>query len=140
MTEDMIPSENEYDFSKDSVVDVIEAVFTITEAEEKETESPKGKGKQHILTFESDDFPYAIVLRQFVEYTPAEEGRDTSWVTRSRGTLKNIAKAAIGATGYSLNPESPNYIVGRQVKATTKDNGEGFATLGKFRKVDQGSI
>lgn len=140
MSENNLPTETEFDFSKDSVVDTLEAVFTITEAEEKETDSSNGKGTQHVLTFESDDFPYPIVLRQFVAYTPTDAGKDTSWVNRSRGVLKNIAKAAMGITGYSLNPNSPHYLVGKQVRATTKDNGEGFATLGKFRKVENGGL
>ena len=134
--ENLLDTETEFDFSGDSAVEVVEAVWTITEAEVEATESENGSGTRHNLTFESEDFPYPITLRQFVSYTPADESKNTDWVKRSRGILKNIAKAALGEPRYSLNPDAPNYIVGRQVRATTRDGGDGFATLSKFRSVE----
>src|SRR5258707_320248 len=128
--------EQDFDFAGSSAVDVKTAVFTITEAEGERTESPNGTGFRHNLTFESPEWPYPITLRLFTEYTPSDPSKSTEWVQRQRGMLKNIAKAALGQTGYSLNPASPSYIGGRQVQATTKDDGSGFATLGKFKKVD----
>lgn len=128
--------EQEFDFSGDSTVEVITATWQITDVEVKETDSDNGSGTMHALTFESEDFPFPIVVRQFVEYHPTDESKNTDWVKRSRGVLKNIANAAIGEPKYSLNPEAPNYIVGKYVKATTKDNGEGFPTLGRFKKVE----
>lgn len=134
--ENLLDTETEFDFAQDSAVEVVEAVWTITEAEQEVTESDNGTGTRHNLTFESEDFPYPITLRQFVSYTPADESKDTSWVKRSRGILKNIAKAALGEPRYSLNPDADNYIVGKQVRATTRDGGDGFASLGKFRSVE----
>lgn len=130
--------ETEFDFSKDSAVDVGEFTWKITEFEVKETEGENGNGVQHVFTFESDDYPYPVKLRQFVDYTPVDPTKDTSWVKRSRGVLKNLAKA-ISEDGksatYSTNPNSASYPVGKFVKATTRDNGEGFATLTRFKRV-----
>jgi len=136
LDENLLDTATEFDFSNDSAVEVVEAVWTITEAEVEQTESDNGSGTRHNLTFESEDFPYPITLRQFVEYTPSDESKNTDWVKRSRGILKNIAKAALGEPRYSLNPDAANYIVGRTVKATTRDGGDGFATLSKFRSVE----
>lgn len=136
LDENALSTETEFDFSGDSAVEVVEAIWTITEAEQETTESDNGTGTRHNLTFESDDFPYPITLRQFVEYTPSDASKNTDWVKRSRGVLKNIAKAAVGEPRYSLNSDADNYIVGRQVKATTRDGGDGFATLSKFRSVE----
>ena len=133
---DTLPTETEFDFSGDSAVEVVEAVWTITDAEQEETSSDNGTGVRHVLVFESEDFPFPITMRQFVAYTPADESKNTDWVKRSRGILKNIAKAAIGEPRYSLDADSENYIVGKQVKATTRDGGDGFATLSKFRAVE----
>lgn len=132
---DMLPPSQDFDFSGDSAVEIKECEWTITEAEQEETDTDNGSGVRHNLTFESEDFPFPITLRQFVSYTPADSNKSTDWVSRSRGTLKNIAKAAVGEPRYSLVPGSPNYIVGRRVRATTKDGGDGFPTLGKFKAV-----
>lgn len=129
--------EQEFDFTNDSAVEVVEAIWQITDAESVETESDNGSGTQHVLTFESDDFPFPIKIRQFVEYTATDPDKDTSWVKRSRGVLKQIAKAATGEPKYSLNPEAPNYIVGRKLSARTKDNGEGYPTLTRFKAVKE---
>lgn len=136
VTEDMIDAVQEFDFSQDSAVEVVEAVWTITEAEVDQTESDNGTGTRHNLTFESDQWPYPITLRLFVEYTPTDSSKSTDWVKRNRGILKNIAKAALGEPRYSLNPDAENYIVGRTVRATTRDGGDGFATLSRFRSVE----
>lgn len=136
MTDVLAPSdEQDFDFAGSSAVEVKTATFTITDVESENTESANGRGVRHNLTFESPDFPYPIILRLFTEYVPNDTSKSTAWVERQRGTLKNIAKAALGRTGYSLNPASPSFIGGRQVIATTKDDGSGFATLGKFKKV-----
>lgn len=139
----LTPPVEEFDFSKDSAVDIFTGIWTVTEVESKETNSDKGEGVQHILTFENPEFPYPVTVRQFVQYT-SKEGKDTSWVNRSRGQLKNIAKAASERKGdklsegkYSLTPGAENYIVGKRVLATTKDNGDGFATLSKFKPVKE---
>lgn len=134
--ENLLDAETEFDFSQDSAVEVVEAVWTITEVEVETTESDNGTGVRHNLTFESEAFPYPITLRQFVSYTPADSSKNTDWVKRSRGILKNIAKAALGEPRYSTNPDADNYIGGRTVKATTRDGGDGFASLGKFRSAE----
>lgn len=137
----LTPPSEEFDFSGDSAVEVKEALWTITEVETKDTDSANGKGTQHILTFESDAFPYPVLVRQFVQYTPTDASKNVDWVKRSRGILKNIAKAAGLEGKYSLTPGASNYIVGRQVIATTRDGGDGFATLSKFKapKASNGS-
>lgn len=144
-TDSTIPAaeEQDFDFSKDSAVEIVTAEFTITAAEVQTTEGDKGTGTRHNLTFESPDFPYEIRMGLYVSYEPADpstvemgaDGVTPKWVGRQRGTLKNIAKAALGHTGYSLNPSSSNYLVGKTVQATTRDDGSGFATLSKFRAV-----
>lgn len=127
--------EGDFSFGDGSVVDTVTATWTVTGAEVKQTESEKGKGTQHVLKFESPDFPYPIFIRQFVEYAPADVTKDLSWLKRARGVLKQISKAATGTDGYSLNPNSEKYIVGKQVIATTKEDQDGRATLGRFKKV-----
>src|SRR6266478_1821660 len=122
ITEGLIDPANEqdFDFAGDSVVESKTLEWTITDAESVDKESDNGSGVQHDLTFENDEFPYPIHIRQFVSYTPTDSEKNTDWVKRSRGVLKNIAKAALGGTGYSFDPSSPNYIVGKHVTATTK--------------------
>jgi len=136
--QETVSAAEELDLSGDSAVEVIEAVWQITEAEQEETESDNGTGTRVNLTFEAEDeaFPYPITMRFFTTYEPTDSSKNTDWVKRQRGQLKNVAKAAIGEPRLSLDPSSPNYIVGKRVKATTKDGGDGFATLGKFKKVD----
>jgi len=141
MTDEMLQGaeETDFDFAGSSAVEVVTAQFTITDAEQETTESANGTGTRHALTFESPDFPYPIIVRLFVSYTPSDSSKSTDWVNRQRGTLKNIAKAAVGGTAYALNPQSPKYIVGRVVQATTRDGGDRFATLSKFKAVRDNS-
>lgn len=133
---EVLSASDELDLSGDSAVEIREAVFTISEAEQEQTDSENGQGTRVNLVFTSDDFPYPITMRFFISYTPTDSSKDTSWVNRQRGQLKNIAKAATGEPRLSLNPDSPTYIVGKQVKATTRDGGDGFAVLSKFRSVE----
>lgn len=132
--EALMETGEEFDFSNDSTVDTIEGLWTITDAESEELESDNGVGTRHVLTFVSDALPFPITVRQFVNYE-SKTGKDTAWVKRSRGVLKNIAKAATGEPRYTLKS-----LIGRQVRATTKDDGNGFYTLGKFRSVEQQAI
>lgn len=133
--EDTLSSEDELDLSGDSAVEVVTAVWQITEVEKEETESENGSGKRVNLTFESEDFPFPLTMRFFTEYTPADPSKNTDWVKRQRGQLKNIAKAATGEPKLITNADSEGYIVGKYVTATTKDGGDGFPVLGKFKKV-----
>ena len=125
-----VTSGEELDLSGDSAVEVKQAVWTIIEAELEETESDNGSGKRYNITLESDDFPFDITLRFFVEYAPNDEEKDTTWVKRQRGMLTNLTKAATGGTNFN-----PKTIVGRKILATTRDSGDGFPTLSKFKKV-----
>ena len=121
--------ETEFDFSNDSTVENKEAVWTIIDAASEETDGDKGSGTRYNITFESDDWPFPIILKQFVSYT-SKVGKDTAWVKRSRGVLKNISKAATGNATGTLEA-----LIGQRVRATTKDDGNGFATLSKFRPM-----
>lgn len=133
--QDTLSSEDELDLSGDSAVEIVTAVFQITEAEIVESESDNGAGKYVKLTFESEDFPFPLNMRFFTEYTPSDPNKNMDWVKRQRGQLKNIAKAATGEPKLILNSEQEGYIVGRSVTATTKDGGDGFPVLSKFKKV-----
>ena len=133
--QETLSSEDEIDLSGDSAVEVVTAIFTITEAEMVESESDNGTGKYVKLVFESDDFPFPLTSRFFTEYTPSDPNKNTDWVKRQRGQLKNVTKAATGEPKLVLDSEDVNYIVGKSVTATTKDGGDGFPTLGKFKKV-----
>lgn len=126
--------EQEFDFSNDSSVEQVEGIWTIIAAELEETESDNGRGKRHVITFTGDAVPFPVTVRQFVEYE-SKVGKDNAWVKRSRGALKQLAKAALGEPKYSLSQ-----LVGKQVRATTKDDGNGYATLAKFRPVTNGSL
>lgn len=125
----LMGTDEELDFSNDSTVEVIEDTWTITEVEAEELESEKGKGTQHRITFQGEILPFPITVRQFVSYE-YKNGGDNSWVKRSRGVLKNIFKAATGEVKGSLRS-----LVGRTLRATTRDDGQGFYTLGKYRAV-----
>lgn len=131
-----LSADDELDLSGDSAVEVVTAQWQITEAEIEETESDNGSGKRVNLTFESEDFPFPLTMRFFTEYTPSDPNKNTDWVKRQRGQLKNIAKAATGEPKLVLNSETEGYIVGKVVTATTKDGGDGFPVLGKFKKAD----
>lgn len=134
--EETLSSEDELDLSGDSAVEVVTAIWQVTEAEEVESDSDNGTGKYVKLTFESDDFPFPINMRFFTEYTPSDPNKNTDWVKRQRGQLKNIAKAATGEPKLNYkNSDAENYIVGKSVTATTKDGGDGFPVLGKFKAV-----
>lgn len=132
---DMFTPQDEFDFAGDSTVESLTAVFTITDAVAESFESDKGQGVRHVLTFESDAVPFPITVRQIVAYEYKNGGGDTSWVKRSRGVMKNIVKAATGETSGSLSN-----LIGRQLQATTRDDGRGFYTLGKYRAVSQEAI
>lgn len=136
MTQDVINPVDELDLSGDSAVEIVTSNFTIQEATHEETESDNGKGNRATLVFESDDWYAPITMRFFTSYE-SKTGKSTDWVKRSRGQLKNILKAATGQTnlGSALDPDSQDYIVGKQVQATTKDGGDGFAVLSRFKKV-----
>lgn len=133
--EETLSSEDELDLSADSAVEIVEAEWQITEVEKVDSESDNGSGKYLKLTFESDDFPFPLTMRFFTEYSPADPNKNTDWVKRQRGQLKNVAKAAGVEPKGVDNPDSENYLVGRTVRATTKDGGDGFPILGKFKKV-----
>lgn len=136
---DVLPTSEEVDLSGDSAVEAITAIFSITDAELEETESENGSGERINLTFESDDFPYAITMRFFLAYTPSDSSKSTDWVKRQRGQLKNVIKAAgldVARAKAITNSDSDNSIVGKQVKATTRDGGDGFATLSRFKSVE----
>jgi len=120
--------ETEFDFSQDTTVETIEGIWTIVDAVEEAMESDKGTGRRHVITFNGDALPFPITVRQIVAYEYRNGGGDTSWVKRSRGVLKNLAKAATGEPRYSLAS-----LIGKQVRATTKDDGNGFYTLSRFR-------
>ena len=130
------PVVDELDLSGDSAVEQVTAVWTIQEASHEETESDNGVGNRATIVFESDDWAYPITMRFFTSYT-SKQGKDTEWVKRQRGQLKNILKTATGQTnlGSALDPNSQDYIVGKQVNATTRDGGDGFAVLSRFKKV-----
>src|SRR4029077_5366388 len=100
---DLLSASDELDLSSDSAVEVKEAIWSITEVEVEQTESDNGSGTRVNIVFASEDFPYDITMRLFVAYTPTDESKSTDWVKRQRGQLKNIAKAAIGVTQFSLN-------------------------------------
>lgn len=127
---------DELDLSGDSAVEVITTQWQITEAELEETESENGSGKRVNLTFEAEDFPFPITMRFFTEYSPTDSSKNTDWVKRQRGQLKNVAKAATGEPKLVLTPGVDGYIVGKVVTATTKDGGDGFPVLGKFKKAE----
>lgn len=129
MAKDLMTPQDEFDFSQDTTVETIEGVWTITEAEQEHVESEKGTGTRVVVTLQGEALPFPITVRQFTEYQ-YKNGGDNSWVKRSRGALKNLFKAATGEVKGSLEQ-----LVGSQVRATTKDDGNGFYTLFKFRNV-----
>lgn len=133
---DTLSAANELDLSGDSAVEIVTTAWTVQEVTHEETESDNGKGNRATIVFESDDWYAPITMRFFTSYE-SKQGKSTDWVKRSRGQLKNILKAATGQTnlGDALDPDSPNYIVGKAVNATTKDGGDGFAVLSRFKKV-----
>lgn len=135
---DTLTAQDELDLSNDSAVEIVEDIWQITEVETVDSESDNGTGKYVKLTFsrESEDFPNEITMRFFTEYSPVDSSKNTDWVKRQRGQLKNVAKAAGVEPKGIDNPESENYLLGKSVRATTKDGGDGFAVLGKFKKVD----
>lgn len=146
MTEnDVLSAEDELDLSGDSAVEIVESVWTLTEAEKEETESDNGSGTRYNLVFQNQENPdREITMRFFVAYSPTDSNKSTDWVKRQRGQLKNVVKALAGEQASDAvaqvnaaltNPDSEFYLVGRQVKATTRDGGDGFAVLSKFRKI-----
>lgn len=136
MTQDTLNAADELDLSGDSAVEIVTTDWTVQEVSHEETESDNGKGNRATLVFESDAWYAPITMRFFTSYE-SKTGKSTDWVKRSRGQLKNVLKAATGQTnlGEALNPDSANYIVGKAVNATTKDGGDGFAVLSRFKKI-----
>lgn len=127
---EVLDSADELDLSNDSAVERITAVFAITEAEQIESESENGVGKYEQVVFESESLPFPITMRFFTEYEPSDPNKSTDWVKRQRGALKNLAKAIFGEPTWNRSK-----AIGHSVTATTRDNGEGQATLGRFKKV-----
>lgn len=133
---DVLDSADELDLTGDSAVEAVTAHWTIESAESEEVDTDNGTGSRIVLEFTSDEWPYPITMRFFVSYE-SKNGKSTDWVKRQRGQLKNIAKAATGEPKLSLNADSPNYIVGKTVQATTRDGGDGFAVLSRFKAVKE---
>lgn len=133
---DTLNAADELDLSGDSAVEIVTTNWTVQEVSHEETESDNGKGNRATIVFESDEWYAPITMRFFTSYE-SKTGKSTDWVKRSRGQLKNILKAATGQTnlGLALDPNSQDYIVGKTVQATTKDGGDGFAVLSRFKKV-----
>jgi len=133
---DVLGTQDENDLSGDSAVEIVNSTWTIQSIEDELSDSPNGTGRKVTIEFESDDWYAPITMRFFTSYT-SKAGKNTDWVKRSRGTLKNILKAATGQTNLSevLDANSEHYLVGKQVIATTKDGGDGFAVLSRFKKV-----
>lgn len=133
---DTLNAADELDLSGDSAVEIVTSQWTIQEVTHEETESDNGSGRRATVVFESDDWPYPITMRFFTSYE-SKNGKPTDWVKRSRGQLKNILKAATGQTnlGAALDPDASEYIVGKSVIATTRDGGDGFAVLSRFKKA-----
>lgn len=129
MSTEFLGAQDELDLSGDSAVDVVTSVFTIENAELEDVDSDNGTGTRVVMEFTSDDVPFPITMRFFTSYE-SKTGKSTDWVKRSRGQLKNIAKAALGKTTFNI-PE----LVGRTVQATTKDGGDGFPVLSRFKAV-----
>lgn len=135
---DLLDTSAEDDLSGDSAVEIKTAVWTIQSVDAEESETANGTGRKVSIVFESDDWYAPITARFFTSYT-SSQGKNTDWVKRSRGQLKNILKAATGQTNLAeaLNSDGEHYLVGKKVTATTKDGGDGFAVLGRFKAVKE---
>lgn len=133
---DVLDAQDENDLSGDSAVEVKTATWTVQSIEDEQSESDNGTGRKITIEFASDDWYAPITMRFFTSYT-SKAGKSTDWVKRSRGQLKNVLKAATGQTNLAdaLDSSSEHYLVGKQVIASTKDGGDGFAVLGRFKKV-----
>lgn len=133
---DVLDAVDENDLSGDSAVEIVTANWTIQNIEQEDSETDNGVGRKITIEFEADEWYAPITMRFFTSYT-SKQGKNTDWVKRSRGQLKNILKAATGQTNlsYALDADSEFSLVGKVVQATTKDGGDGFATLGRFKKV-----
>lgn len=133
---DVLDAVDENDLSGDSAVEIVTSNWTVQEISSEDSETDNGVGRKVTIEFASDDWYAPITMRFFTSYT-SKQGKNTDWVKRSRGQLKNILKAASGETNLSdaLSADSEHYLVGKQVQATTKDGGDGFATLSRFKKI-----
>jgi len=127
---DTMSTQDEIDLSKDSAVEAVTATFSITETEQVASESEKGTGTYERITVESEDYPLPINLRFFTEYE-SKVGKDTNWVARQRGQLKLLAKAVFGEPIWNRDN-----AVGKSFVATTKDDGSGYPTLGRFKAAE----
>lgn len=134
--EDVLSTNDEYDLSGDSAVEIVTGTWTVQSIEEETSDSPKGSGKYVAIEFANDDWYAPITMRFFTSYE-SKIGKDVEWVKKQRGQLKNVLKAFTGQThlAEALNSDSENYIVGKSATATTKDGGDGFAVLGRFKKL-----
>ena len=136
VAEDVLSAEAEDDLSGDSAVEIKTATWTIQSIEAEQSETANGTGRKVTVELESDDWYAPITLRFFTSYV-SSQGKSTDWVKKSRGQLKNLLKAATGQVNLAeaLSSDSQHYAVGKQVIATTRDGGDGFATLSRFKKV-----
>src|SRR5438874_121063 len=97
---DVLDTAAENDLSGDSAVEVITSTWTIQNVEDDQSESDNGSGRKITIEFASDDWYAPITMRFFTSYV-SKTGKNTDWVKRSRGQLKNILKAATGETNLS---------------------------------------
>src|SRR5258708_26570984 len=109
---DVLDASAENDLSGDSAVEVKTATFTIQSIEDEQSESDNGTGRKVTIEFDSPDWYAPITMRFFTSYT-SKLGKNTDWVKRSRGQLKNILKAATGQTNLTdaLDSNGPHYLV-----------------------------
>ena len=111
----------EYDFSADGLP-VGEHTFTITDVEEEE----KDKGTQLKVTYETEAVDFPIPVGYWIEHENPKAAKI------GRGNLKKIALAALGQPKFSAEA-----LKGRKVLATLSEDGEGFARIGRFKKVPE---
>jgi hypothetical protein len=140
--DNVMSTQDEVDLSNDSPVDIVTATFTITETELVESDTENGTGTYESISVESDEYPLPITLRFFTDYTPVRDTdkkgnewkRDKNgrilWVAKQRGNLKVLSQAVLGTPVWNRDE-----AVGKQFIATTRDSGDGYPTLNRFKAV-----
>lgn len=111
--------EGVFDLS-DAGIQEKEVVVTVSGAEVQTTDN----GTRAVVTFTSDDIPFAITKREWLKHTNPKAQEI------GRANLRKLSIAITGAPQFSVNAMS-----GQRVGATLFENKDGFADLKRFKAL-----
>lgn len=121
MTDEMLNSADEFDVSDAGLPTLEGAVAQIAEFEVEEKEN----GTQHVITFNVEGVDYPVTVGYWFTHSNNKAAQ------AGKGTLKRIARAAIGQTTYSRTS-----LIGAKLLVNLREDDSGFPRLSRFLPIE----